>query len=212
MLRLREEIVAGTHQPGDRLVEQQLCQAYGVSRVPVREALKQLEAEGFVVSRAYAGVRVAHLSADDAEDLFAVRTSIESITARRAALRFKRGDDEVEGLRTGLCHLVEEGERLLDAGRRDDLPPLNTAFHLGIAELCGNHSLTALLRQVSAKIQWLYAMDVDVRGGHSWTEHRTIADAVLAGRAGEAARLMTRHISNSKEGYLLRHAAPGVSS
>ena len=87
------------------------------------------------------------------------------------------------------------------------LPPLNTEFHLSLATFSGNTSMLSLLRQVAAKIEWLYAMDVDVRGEHSWAEHREIADAVRAGewpRPREADAPST--CDNSMQGYLLRHA------
>ena len=78
---LRAEIVAGTYPAGSRLTEPALCERYGVSRVPVREALKQLEAEGFVVSVAYAGVRVAHIDATDpAKSSVSVTIAAGSVT------------------------------------------------------------------------------------------------------------------------------------
>jgi DNA-binding GntR family transcriptional regulator len=207
--RLREDIVAGTYPPGGRLTESQLCEAYQVSRIPVREALKQLEVEGFVASRAYAGVTVAHMNADEAADLFAVRRTIEVITVKRCAERFRRTpyDDEVIAYGERLEGLVETGCVAVATAQRGDLPPLNTEFHLSLADFSGNVSLLSLLRQVSSKIEWLYAMDVDVRGEHSWAEHRAIADALRAGDVGGSSRLMRQHISNSMEGYLLRHAA-----
>ncbi|MFY0408971.1 GntR family transcriptional regulator [Solicola sp. PLA-1-18] len=201
--RLRRDVVGGRFAVGQRLTEASLSEQYGVSRVPVREALKALEGEGFVTSRAYAGVTVARLDAADARDLFVVRETIEVLTTSRLAQRFADSPAEVDGGR--LSDLVAEGTSLL--GTDDDrLPALNTEFHLCLAELCGNASLHHLLRQVSAKIEWLYAMDVHVRGQHSWAEHGQIATAVLAGRVDEAADAMRHHVRNSRDGYLLRHA------
>lgn len=204
---LRAEIVAGTYPAGARLTEPALCKTYGVSRVPVREALKQLEAEGFVTSVAYAGVRVAHIDRSEAVDLFTVRTTIEELTVRRCAERFRaeRATPEVQEFGTRLDRLVEAGLGGLDDPDRADLPPLNTEFHLALAEFSGNASLLALFRQIAAKIEWLYAMDVQVRGEHSWDEHAEIAAAVQAGRVSAAGRLMKRHVQNSLEGYLTRH-------
>jgi len=206
--RLRQDIVNGTHTPGVRLTESRLCAAYDVSRVPVREALKQLEVEGFVESRAYAGVTVARMNADEAADLFAVRKTIEASTVRRCALRFRPAayDDEAAAFAERLEVLVATGCGMADSPDLSELPPLNTEFHLSLASFSRNTSMLSLLRQVSTKIEWLYAMDVDVRGEHSWAEHRDIADAVRAGDAVAARRLMGRHIDNSLQGYLLRHA------
>jgi DNA-binding GntR family transcriptional regulator len=204
---LRAEIVTGTYPAGSRLKEPTLCAVYGVSRVPVREALKQLEAEGFVTSVAYAGVRVAHIDRSEATDLFTVRTTIEELTVRRCAARFGTDGDtpEVEEFGARLDRLVAAGLGGLDDPDRADLPPLNTEFHLALAEFSGNASLLALFRQIAAKIEWLYAMDVQVRGEHSWDEHAEIAAAVQAGKAAVAGRLMKRHVRNSLEGYLTRH-------
>jgi DNA-binding GntR family transcriptional regulator len=208
--RVRADIVAGVHQPGDRLTESSLTAAYDVSRVPVREALKQLEVEGFVVSRAYAGVSVAHLDAHEAQDLFTVRRTIEEITAARCARRFRHGadDPDVTAFADALEHLVATGCGAVDATDLSDLAPLNTEFHLSLAEFSGSTSMLSLLRQVSSKIEWLYAMDVDVRGPHSWREHRAIADAVVGGHVADARRLMRQHVTNSLEGYLSRHLPP----
>ena len=205
---LRAEIVAGTYPAGSRLTEPALCERYGVSRVPVREALKQLEAEGFVVSVAYAGVRVAHIDRTEAEDLFTVRRTIEELTVRRSAERFRAEPDapEVREFATRLDALVEAGLGGLDDPERTDLPPLNTRFHLAIAEFSGNASLLALFRQIAAKIEWLYGIDVRVRGEHSWEEHAEIAEAVEAGQVAAAGRLMRKHVQNSLDGYLKRHS------
>jgi DNA-binding GntR family transcriptional regulator len=207
--RLRADIVGATYPPGTRLTESALCSAYDVSRVPVREALKQLEVEGFVTSRPYAGVTVTSLDADEAADLFAVRKTIEVLTAQRCARRFRAGGVEAKEFGEQLETLVETGCGALTRSARSDLPPLNTEFHLSLARFSGNGSLLSLLRQVASKIEWLYAMDVDVRGAHSWAEHRDIADAVRAGDAAAAGRLMRLHIQNSRDGYVARHAEWG---
>lgn len=214
--RLRADIVAGTHRPGARLTESSLCAAYDVSRVPVREALKQLDVEGFVESRAYAGVSVAQMGADEADDLFAVRRTIETLTVVRCALRVAEDPDG-----PGTRDFLERLDDLVATGcgavsgettdRAASLPPLNTRFHLTIAEFSRSASLLSLLRQVAAKIEWLYAMDVDVRGEHSWAEHREIADAVRAGDTEAAGRTMRQHVERSWEGYLLRHAGAGAA-
>jgi DNA-binding GntR family transcriptional regulator len=204
---LRHDIVAGTYPAGSRLTESSLCAAYDVSRVPVREALKQLEVEGFVTSRAYAGMTVARMHADEAVDLFTVRQTIEQLTVKRCAQRFRGtpADPEVLAFAERIDELVTAGCGALDEPGRPDLPPLNTEFHLSLAEFSGNTSLLSLLRQVAAKIEWLYAMDVHVRGEHSWAEHREIAAAVRSGDAAGAGRLMRQHVQNSLDGYLLRH-------
>ena len=209
--RLRSGIVNGTYAPGTRLIEADLCGEFGVSRVPVREALRHLEAEGFVVSRPYAGVTVARFGPDEAADLFAVRRALEETTARRAATRIRdgaRGPDDDPGpeeLGLRLKALVAMGSAALREWP-EEVAALNTSFHATVAELSGSTVLVSLFRQVAAKIEWLYAMDVGVRGPHSWSEHAAIADAVTSGDPERAAALMGEHVQASLTGYLLRHA------
>ncbi|APU22114.1 transcriptional regulator [Actinoalloteichus sp. GBA129-24] len=197
--RIRRDIIRGTLAPGTRVTEAALSEAYGVSRVPIREAFRVLETEGFVVSRPYAGSTVAALDTADADDLFAVRATVEERTARRAAGRA----DSAAVAR--LMAVVDAGDSALAAGRRQDLTDLNTAFHLAIAEIAANPSLTGMLRQLAGKIEWIYAADVAVRAESSWIEHRLIASAIETGDVDGAALLMRRHVENSRHGYLLRH-------
>jgi DNA-binding GntR family transcriptional regulator len=212
---IRHDIIFGSLLPGVRVTEAALAAKYGVSRVPVREALRALEAEGFVESRPYAGSTVAEIPLDDAEDLFAVRRVIEATIARRAAKRaseqFAAGvpDDEWWTARRTLAEVLDAGDRAVAADAVADLPELNMRFHLGVAELGGSASLTALLRQISGKIEWLYAADVDNRGKQSWGEHRLILAAIDAGNGPEAERLMDGHVATSHQGYMERFAARG---
>lgn len=211
---IRRDIIFGVLLPGARVTEAALAAKYGVSRVPVREALRALEAEGFVESRPYAGSTVAEIPLDDAEDLFAVRAVIESTIARRAAGRaaaqFAADAPSTEwwSARRALANILDDGDRAVAADALAELPELNIRFHLGVAELSGSSSLAALLRQISGKIEWLYAADVDNRGKQSWGEHRLIMAAIDAGNAVEAGRLMVSHVVSSQRAYMERFAAP----
>ncbi|MHA7143941.1 GntR family transcriptional regulator [Arthrobacter sp. TmT3-37] len=211
---IRRDIIFGALRPGTRVTEAALAGRYGVSRVPVREALRALEAEGFVESRPYAGSTVAEIPLDDAEDLFAVRGVIESTIARRAARRaaaqFAADAPSAAwwSARRALTDILDDGDRAVAADALVDLPELNIRFHLGVAELSGSSSLAALLRQISGKIEWLYAADVDNRGKQSWGEHRLVMAAIDAGNEAEAERLMAAHVGSSQRGYLERFSAP----
>lgn len=209
---IRRDIIFGLLPPKTRITEASLAEKYGLSRVPVREALHALEAEGFVESTPFVGATVSAIPVDDAEDLFTVRTTLETATARRAALRavsqFSAGfpSNDWWGTRKILAEILDEGDQIIDASRLDRLPELNIRFHMGIAELSGSASLTALLRQIAGKIEWLYATDVDDRGKQSWSEHRMIMGAIDAGNVTEAERLMGNHVYQSRIGYLSRNA------
>lgn len=215
---IRRDIIFGGLLPGTRVTEAALARKYSVSRVPVREALRALEAEGFVESKPYAGSTVSDIPADEADDLFLVREALEAALARRAARRASRqfAEDEqgVEWrrVRKDLAQLLDEGDTVVAGEDLLPLPELNIRFHLGVAELSGSASLMALLRQISGKIEWLYATDVDNRGKQSWSEHRLVLTAIDAGDAAEAERLMARHVNRSRTGYRDRFAGAEETS
>ncbi|MGK3710362.1 GntR family transcriptional regulator [Arthrobacter sp. IK3] len=211
--RIRQDIIRGELAPGAKITEAALAARYGSSRVPVREALRTLAAEGFVESRPYAGSRVARLDPGEAGDLFDVREAVESATARRAAERAARQaaagipDPDWWEARRRLGETLAAGDAAAAEGRLEVLPELNLGFHRGIAELAGSASLQALLAQLAGKIEWLYASDVGFRGRDSWSEHRPILAAVDAGGAVEAEARMRAHIQRSKQSFLSRFAA-----
>ena len=165
---IRRDIVAGALQPGTRVTEAFLSERYGVSRVPVREALRGLEGEGFVVSRPNAGSRIAEIPFDEADDLFAVRESLEVATARRAATRARTlfdGDAPPEDwwrVRRELGAVLDAGDAAVERGELDVLVEHNERFHFLVAELSGSTTLATLLVQLSRKIEWLYALDTVV--------------------------------------------------
>ncbi|MEJ8277503.1 GntR family transcriptional regulator [Pseudonocardia spirodelae] len=195
---LRGDIVAGELAQGERLTEASLCARYRVSRVPVREALRTLAVQGFVEIRPNQGATVATIDGADAEDLFAVRGTIEQATASRCADRVAAGDGEVAGL---LGRVVADGEAELAAGRTARLPELNTRFHLTMAECSGSASMTSLLRQVADRIEWIYAMGVTLAGPRSWAEHRAILTAIEAGDRTTAGTLARAHVERAERHY-----------
>lgn len=211
---VRRDIIAGELTPGTRVTEAFLAQRYGVSRVPVREALRALEAEGFIESTPHIGSKVGHVPFDEADDLFAVREALEIATARRAAERARGLFDQPEPnqawfeIRRELAQILDEGDEWV---ARDDLEPLvalNDRFHILVAELSGSKTLATLLRQLSHKIEWLYALDTFSRGKRLWPDHRRILAAIDAGDRDRAAELMGWHVRESRIGYALRGAPP----
>lgn len=105
---IRDDIVSGVFGPGGRLTEEVLARRYGVSRVPVREALRTLESEGFVTTRRHAGACVAEPTEQEAADLLELRMLLEPLAAARAARR--RTEAHLRVLR-GLVRLGQERAR-----------------------------------------------------------------------------------------------------
>ncbi|MFE5396729.1 GntR family transcriptional regulator [Streptomyces sp. NPDC056568] len=203
---IRDDIVSGVHGRGSRLTEELLARRYGVSRVPVREALRTLEAEGFVVTRRHAGACVAEPTEREAADLLETRTLLEPLGASRAARR--RTEAHLKVLR-GLVRLGQERAR---QGSSDDLRSLDGWFHETLAQAAGSPSLTALLTQLRHKIAWLYAVEAAADPVECWAEHGAIVDAVARGDGERARALMTLHAERSAPAHRLRFAAGGEAS
>ncbi|GAA1997502.1 GntR family transcriptional regulator [Brevibacterium samyangense] len=204
---VRRDILAGRLPAGTKLAENGLARRYAVSRIPVRECLKALEAEGLVESKPYAGATVVEPPVDDAEDLFAVRIFLEGAMARRAALRAAaqsesgQPDPEWWGTRAVISRILDDGDALIASGEVEGLAELNSDFHDAIAELSGSVSLAGLLRQIAGKIRWLYALNLVNRGIGAWGEHRDIIAAIDAGQADRAASLVEAHVGKSRDSY-----------
>ncbi|MFR9799739.1 GntR family transcriptional regulator [Streptomyces sp. MS06] len=197
---IRDDIVAGVHERGGRLTEELLARRYGVSRVPVREALRTLEAEGFVVTRRHAGACVAEPTEQEAADVLEMRLLLEPLGALRAAHR--RSEAHLKVLR-GLVRLGQERAR---RGSSDDLRSLGGWFHETLAQAAGSHALASTLTRLRQKIAWMYAVEPPADPVEYWAEHGAIVDAVARGD-GERARAVTAaHTERSGPAHRLRFA------
>ena len=115
-------------------------------------------------------------------------------------------------VRREIAALLDAGDAYVAAGDLDPLVTLNDQIHIGIAELSGSATMTRLLRQLSWKIEWLYAAEMQPRGKRLWPEHRVIVGAIDAGDGERAAALMAAHVRESRIGYLLRYGVTTPSS
>lgn len=192
---LRRDIVAGTYAQGQRLPEDALAVRYGVSRVPIREALRALQGEGFVEVERYRGARVAMLSGEDAMDLMRLRQTLEAVAARRAAAR--RPWRAVEHL----ARLLAQGANAIDEGDVGGLAELNSQLHRVLVEASGSTNLVALHRQLGTKIRWVYSVGLDERAPSSWSEHEDIVAAVAAGDGERSGILAHRHVEAAMDHY-----------
>ncbi|WP_420035966.1 GntR family transcriptional regulator [Streptomyces sp. cg28] len=195
---IRDDIVAGVYERGGRLTEELLARRYGVSRVPVREALRTLEAEGFVVTRRHAGACVAEPTEQEAADLLEIRMLLEPLGAARAAQR--RTEAHLKVLR-GLVRLGQERSR---RGQNEDLRSLGGWFHETLAQASGSPGLITLLTQLRHKIAWMYAVETPPRPAESWAEHGAIVDAVARGDAERARALTAQHTERATAAHRLR--------
>jgi DNA-binding GntR family transcriptional regulator len=186
---IRFSIVSGELGPGHRLKEDQFANEFGVSRVPVREAIKRLDAEGYITVTVNAGARVSVPSARDASELLQIRSALEVLAARLAAQR--RATDQLEKLRD----LLGAGEAAVKAGDFTRLPELSAEFHGCLIEASGNAHLIRSLAEVRAKLAWIWAVDVEHRPRTSWAAHKEIFGVVARRDAERAATAIAAHLS-----------------
>ncbi|KAK67825.1 FCD domain protein [Bordetella bronchiseptica 980-2] len=193
--KLRERILSGEFTPGDRLIEGRLSDDMGVSRIPVREALRALAAEGLVTIEPRRGASVAVLSEAIAYDMVEVRATLEGLNAKLAAQR--RDDATVTRLRK----FLDDGT---EAARSDDLQQflaLNSQFHEMLATIAGNVVLTDLMRSLRDRTALLFAPSNMRRAKQNWDEHAQILNAVIAGNGELASLLATQHVHNAARAY-----------
>ncbi|MCX5386158.1 GntR family transcriptional regulator [Streptomyces sp. NBC_00083] len=198
---MRDDIVSGVFEPGGRLAEEALARRYGVSRVPVREALRTLESEGFVTTRRHVGACVAELGDQEAADLLELRLLLEPLAAARAARR--RDEAHLRVLRG----LVRLGQERAARGRGEDPGSLWGWFHETLAQASASPGLIALLAQLRHKVAWMYVVDPPERPAEAWAALGAITDAVARGDAGRARALTAEHAERSFPAHRLRRPA-----
>lgn len=198
--QLRELIISGQAAPGDRLVESDLAERLGTSRVPVREALLELSKEGWVDLRPRQGARVHRPTEREVTEVFQVRAALEAETARLAARSIAQ--DELDLLRS----INERGAGFARSGDHAAAARANAELHRTIAHCSGNHLLTRILGNLEHRIRWYFTRIAPTRGMNSWDEHERIIDAIAQGDAARAVARMQAHTETTQETYKLRFA------
>lgn len=207
--RLQDDIVLGVLKPGTKLGEAELAARYGVSRGPLREAIRRLESRKLLERIPHVGTRVASLELADLIEIYRVREALEGMAARLAAEQMTAA--EVAGL-WELLALHEQQQDL-----QDDVAYFQHAgdldFHYRIIQGSHNRTLIDLLiGEIYHRVRmyrYQFSMTAN-RPRKALTEHRRIAEAIEA-RDGEMAELlMRRHISRARE-YLEARQSPGSS-
>jgi DNA-binding GntR family transcriptional regulator len=188
---LRQAILAGRYAPGERLVEDRLAEAFGGSRVPVREALKTLAGEGLIELTPRRGACVADLTPDVAEELVEVRATLEGLTARLAA---RRRDPEILAQ---LRDVLTRGDAAARDGDAAELAALNREFHELLARAGSNRVLQDMMRGVRERTELVFRRNSTERAPDDWREHAAILAAVVDGDETLATLMATRHVHNA---------------
>lgn len=202
--QVRAAIVENRYPPGHRLVEQRIAAELGLSRTPVREALRMLEAEGLVVSERNRGAMVRPVSSTEVEDLYGLRIRLESYAVELATER---------STETGLGTIVEAADAFGAAARSVDtrsvdgtrrLHEANRVFHDSILEAADHRRLTTMLARtvdiplVFTAFQSFSTSEIE----RSDTFHHLIVEAMCRRDAARAAGLMAEHIAQGRDAVL----------
>lgn len=192
--RLRSRIYAHELAPGAWIDEQALALAYGISRTPMREALKVLAAEGLVQLKPRRGCYVTELSEQDLDEIFPVMALLEGRCAFEAAQRAVAADL----LRLAAIH--ERLERHAADGATDHFFEANQAFHAAIQQLAGNRWLSQLIDDTRKmlKLTRRDSLRLEGRLKQSLAEHRSILKAIQNHDANDAGRLMQAHLLSGR--------------
>jgi len=209
-LLVRERILSGEYPPALRLTEQEIADASGVSRTPVREALQRLQNEGLVRVAANQGAVVVDWSDDDASDVFELRALLEPYGAARAATRI--GSDGIERLRI-LAESQYEESRRRRPGFTDRIRALNSQFHRTLHEYAESPRLSMLIPMLieAPLVLRTFTKYDDTELLRSAAHHLEIVAALEAGDPEWAAAIMRSHIHAAQHSLQRHHGSRATS-
>jgi DNA-binding GntR family transcriptional regulator len=190
--QLKQAISGGKLKPGEKLSEQSLTSSIGVSRVPLREALRSLEADGYVTFLSNDQVIVSKPTVAEIEDYYSIASVLEGLAARLAVERAR--PEEIERLRELHQHL-KNAYKSQDAAAYFEA---NSRFHRFIAEVAGNERLYRMIDQMRQEMRRtrILALQLPRRLDYSMREHDQIMDAFLKTNPELAEATVIKHLGN----------------
>ena len=206
--RLENMILTGVFQPRERLVELNLAKELDVSRFWIRDAFKILETKGLIEVIPYKGAVVCDVDESEIENIFEVRLELESLATRKAAENARESDIKY------LKKMARKFEESIEDGDLGEMISVNEAFHNTIYELAQNPALIQVINQLKAQSHILRY--------HAWAspdiikriqkEHKMLIEAIGNKDFKLLDELARRHISYSKDTYLLHLQAKKANS
>ncbi len=192
---LKTQIMTGSIKPGTRIMEVDIAEEMGVSRTPIREAIRKLEKEGFVSIEPRKGVYAAEMSVHDMVEALEVRETLEGQAAELAAKRIT--EEELDQLK----ECTESFNKAVSDEDSEGMIKYDTLFHHLIVEASGNKVLVDMvskLQEVVLRFRYLYFSDFR-RSAQMPAEHKLIVDAICSGEPQKAKEAATIHIDRLKE-------------
>ena len=183
------EITEGRLQPGARLIQEDLAEAYGVSRQPVQQALLLLRQHGIIHDAPRRGFLVPPLDVEHVRNLYQVRSARDGLASRMAAERNPGRAGEGEPI-------LAAGRSAAQSGSIKGLIDADVAFHAFVSEISGNPIIVDMMRPNYTHMQRIMAevlREDSAMPALIWSQHADILDAIAAGRDGEAERLAVQH-------------------
>ncbi len=191
--RIREDILSGKYKKNEELKEKTIGEELGVSRTPVREALRQLELEGLVTIISNKGAYVVGFSVEDIQDIYEIRSVLEGLCARRAAVRVTK--EQLEELEENLFLT----EFHVEKGHAEQVVELDTRFHEILYEACQSKVLEHALRDYHHYLERVRKVTLasKKRSTESNNEHKQILEALKERDAKKAEAYANQHILNT---------------
>lgn len=200
LTRLRSAITTGLYPPGKRLVERELCEALGVSRTSVREALRQLQSERLVECGPNRSIRVARITSRDAEDIYTLREMLQTLAIKR----FVREADSNAVKRLERVH--KDMRKALRRKNMEQLAAIAGEFYETILQGSGSRVVQEVASQLLARVDYLRfrAMSEPGRLADGLREWDLMMEAVRKRDAEAAGRAMSAHMRNSRAAVVSR--------
>ena len=195
---LRQAIKDGILKPGERLMEIQLADELGVSRTPIREAIRKLEQEGFVVMVPRRGTYVADISLKDIAQVFEIRSALEELAAGLAAERIT--PDELEYLERILVEIND----FIDKGQFDKIVDADIRFHDVLYHASRNTRLVDILHNLREQMLRFRSVSMHYPGrlAATWEEHRQMVENIANHNSTMARKVAKKHMENSEKTLL----------
>ena len=195
---LRQAILTGELKPGERLMEIHLANKLGVSRTPIREAIRQLELEGLVIMIPRKGAQVASITEKSMTDVLEVRLALEKLAVELACRRITY--EQKEALKLAL----ESFEKAVETDNVSDIARADVEFHDVIFLATGNMRLGQMVNNLAEQMYRFRFEYIKDKGGRTRLieEHRRIYDAVINGNLEQATKEISIHIKNQEDSII----------